>query len=54
MAGYGCVRAYARLLKESQAVALLTRTYNEGKETDKKLTTLSKEIKVEAADAERE
>src|ERR1700678_126331 len=54
MAGYGCARAYARLLKESQAVALLTRTYNEEKETDKKLTTLSKEINVEAADAERE
>lgn len=52
MAGYGCVRAYARLLKERQAVALLTRTYDEEKETDKKLTTLSKGINVEAADTE--
>jgi ferritin-like metal-binding protein YciE len=51
MAGYGCVRAYARLLKERQAVALLTKTYNEEKETDKKLTVLSTEINVEAAEA---
>jgi ferritin-like metal-binding protein YciE len=52
MAGYGCVRAYARLLKERQAVALLTKTYNEEKETDRKLTTLAKDINVEAMDAE--
>jgi len=54
MAGYGCVRAYARLLKERQAVALLTQTYNEEKETDKKLTMLSKAINVEAADTDSE
>jgi ferritin-like metal-binding protein YciE len=54
MAGYGCVRAYARLLKERKAVALLTQTYNEEKETDKKLTTLSKAINVEAADTDSE
>jgi ferritin-like metal-binding protein YciE len=52
MAGYGCVRAYARLLKERKAVALLTKTYNEEKETDKKLTVLSADINVEAAKAE--
>lgn len=50
MAGYGCVRSYARLLKEREAVGILTRTYNEEKETDKKLTKLSKAINVEAAD----
>jgi ferritin-like metal-binding protein YciE len=54
MAGYGCVRAYARLLKERQAVALLTKTYNEEKATDKKLTALSKAINVEAAVADAE
>jgi ferritin-like metal-binding protein YciE len=52
MAGYGCVRAYARLLKQRESLALLTKTYNEEKETDKKLTTLSKAINVEAADTE--
>ena len=52
MAGYGCVRAYARLLKERQAVALLTKTYEEEKETDKKLTMLSKDINLEARDAD--
>jgi ferritin-like metal-binding protein YciE len=52
MAGYGCVRAYARLLKEHQAVRLLTQTFNEEKETDKNLTLLSKAINVEAADTE--
>ena len=50
MAGYGCVRSYARLLKERPAGALLTQTYNEEKETDKKLTLLSKDINVEAMD----
>lgn len=52
MAGYGCVRAYARLLKERQAVALLTKTYREEKETDRKLTALSADINVEAMDSE--
>jgi ferritin-like metal-binding protein YciE len=53
MAGYGCVRSYARLLKEKQAVVLLTQTYNEEKETDKKLTLLSKNINVQAMDTEK-
>jgi len=50
MAGYGCVRAYARLLKERKAAALLTQTYNEERETDQKLTLLSRDINVEAMD----
>jgi ferritin-like metal-binding protein YciE len=54
MAGYGCVRAYARLLKEREAVVLLTKTYDEEKETDKKLTMLSKDINVEAMVQESE
>ncbi|MEY2414182.1 MAG: hypothetical protein QOD84_2788 [Acidobacteriaceae bacterium] len=44
MAGYGCVRSYARLLNERQAVVLLSQTYNEEKETDRKLILLSKNI----------
>jgi ferritin-like metal-binding protein YciE len=52
MAGYGCVRAYARLLKERQAVSLLTKTYKEEKATDKKLTALATDINVEASETE--
>jgi ferritin-like metal-binding protein YciE len=52
MAGYGCVRSYARLLNERRALVFLTQTYNEEKETYRKLTMLSKDINVEAQDAE--
>lgn len=52
MAGYGCVSAYARLLGEEQAFSLLRSTFEEEKETDKKLTQLSGEINLEAAEAE--
>jgi ferritin-like metal-binding protein YciE len=52
MAGYGCVSAYAKLLGEEQALALLRQTFEEEKETDKKLTQLSGRINVEAADSD--
>src|ERR1700676_2076819 len=52
MAGYGCVSAYAKLLGEDQALAILRQTFEEEKETDKKLTQLSGHINVEAADSE--
>src|SRR6202790_485239 len=52
MAGYGCVSAYAKLLGEDQALSLLRQTFEEEKETDKKLTQLSGHINVEAADSE--
>jgi len=52
MAGYGCVSAYAKLLGENQALLLLRQTFEEEKETDKKLTQLSGHINVEAADSE--
>jgi ferritin-like metal-binding protein YciE len=52
MAGYGCVSAYAKLLGEDQALSLLRQTFEEEKETDKKLTQLSNQINVEAADSE--
>jgi ferritin-like metal-binding protein YciE len=48
MAGYGCVRTYAQLLDESEAVSLLEQTLNEEKETDAKLTHLAETINVEA------
>jgi ferritin-like metal-binding protein YciE len=52
MAGYGCVCAYAKLLGEDQAVSLLWRTLEEEKETDKKLTQLSGQINLEAAETD--
>jgi ferritin-like metal-binding protein YciE len=41
MAGYGCVRTYARLLHDEQAATLLQETLNEEEETDRKLTQLA-------------
>jgi ferritin-like metal-binding protein YciE len=52
MAGYGCVATYAELLGEKEAAQLLRTTLEEERETDKKLTELSKEINVEAAEAD--
>jgi ferritin-like metal-binding protein YciE len=48
IAAYGTVCAYADLLGESEHVSLLKETLDEEKETDQKLTELSKEINVEA------
>jgi ferritin-like metal-binding protein YciE len=48
IAGYGCVRTYAQLLKKGKAVQLLQQTLNEEGETDKALTKLAKNINVEA------
>jgi ferritin-like metal-binding protein YciE len=50
IAAYGCVAAWADLLGETDAVALLERTLEEEKETDQKLTELSRQINVEAKD----
>jgi ferritin-like metal-binding protein YciE len=52
IAGYGCVRAYAKLLGEDQAVSLLDQTLEEEKETNEKLTQLSGRINLEAADSD--
>ena len=48
MAGYGCVRNYARLLGEAKAASLLQQTLDEEGAADKKLTALSKQINVDA------
>jgi ferritin-like metal-binding protein YciE len=48
IAAYGCVSAWAQLLGESEASALLEKTLEEEKETDRKLTELSEQINVEA------
>jgi ferritin-like metal-binding protein YciE len=50
IAGYGCVRTYATLLKERDAVSILQETLDEEKETDSKLTKLAEKINVEAMD----
>ena len=52
IAGYGCVATYAKLLRESDAEALLRQTLDEEKETDEKLTQLADSINLEAAGSE--
>lgn len=53
MAGYGCVRTYARVLGEDEAADLLQQTLDEEGETDKKLTSLAETlINLEAAHGE--
>lgn len=48
IAGYGTVIAYAELLGEEEQASLLKETLEEEKETDGKLTELSKEINAQA------
>jgi ferritin-like metal-binding protein YciE len=51
MAGYGCVRTYARLLGEERHAQLLQQTLDEEQETDRLLTELAESsINLEAAD----
>ena len=53
MAGYGCVRTYARLLGDKDAANLLQKTLDEEGAADKKLTELAEStINVEANEAE--
>ena len=48
MAGYGCVRTYAKLLGYKKAANLLQQTLDEEGDTDKALTKLSEKINVAA------
>jgi ferritin-like metal-binding protein YciE len=48
IAAYGTIRAYAKLLGESEHVSLIEQTLQEEKETDQKLTELASEINVQA------
>ena len=54
IAAYGCVAAWAELLGENEAQALLEKTLQEEKETDQKLTELSRQINVEAKNESEE
>jgi len=51
IAGYGCVRTYAELLGDKNAVKLLQQTLDEEKTTDEKLTALAKSINIKAQKA---
>lgn len=44
MAGYGCVRTFARLLGDDEAAALLQETLEEEAAADRKLTTLAETV----------
>jgi len=48
MAGYGCVRTYAKLLGHKSAAKLLQQTLDEEGDTDKGLTKLAESINVDA------
>lgn len=48
MAGYGCVREYAKLLGHSEIVALLEETLAEEKAADKKLNQISSQVNQQA------
>jgi ferritin-like metal-binding protein YciE len=50
---YGCVREYAQLLGENEAVSLLGQTLEEEKETDKKLSDMAHSINQQSLGAER-
>lgn len=52
IAAYGCVRTYANILGEENAVSLLEQTLQEEKDTDEKLTELAEKINLEAAGEE--
>jgi ferritin-like metal-binding protein YciE len=52
MAGYGCVKTWARLLGERSAAKILEKTLKEEKQTDADLTTLSKKINLVAEETE--
>ena len=51
IAAYGTVRSFAKFLGDNEAVDLLQQTLDEEKETDEKLTELSKEVNARAMDA---
>jgi ferritin-like metal-binding protein YciE len=51
IAGYGCVRTYARILGLADAADLLQQTLNEEGDTDKALSELAEDINLEAAES---
>src|SRR5271163_4752988 len=49
MAGYGCVRAYAKKLGDAAAADLLGQTLDEEKEADKTLNDIAEQLNVDVA-----
>jgi ferritin-like metal-binding protein YciE len=54
IAGYGCVRTYAKLLGNDSAAKLLQQTLDEEGDTDKALTKLAEKINVDAETQDEE
>ncbi len=54
IAGYGCVRTYAKILGNTEAAKLLQQTLDEEADTDKALTKLAEGINVEAKEEDEE
>jgi ferritin-like metal-binding protein YciE len=52
IAGYGCVRTWAKLLGENKVASLLEQTLEEEKEADQTLNQIAEEINVEAGAGE--
>ncbi|MGA7754125.1 MAG: ferritin-like domain-containing protein [Candidatus Sulfotelmatobacter sp.] len=52
IAGYGTVRAFAKLLGEDEHVTLIEQTLAEEKQADEKLTQLAEEINLKAGEGE--
>jgi ferritin-like metal-binding protein YciE len=52
MAGYGTVKAFAKLLGKNEHVSLLQKTLDEEKKADHMLTELAEEINAQAAEAQ--
>jgi ferritin-like metal-binding protein YciE len=48
IAGYGCVRTYARILGDQESASLLQQTLDEESQTDETLTQLAESINIEA------
>jgi ferritin-like metal-binding protein YciE len=51
MAGYGCVREYARILGQKEVASLLDETLKEEEAADKKLGTIAKQVNRAATQA---
>jgi ferritin-like metal-binding protein YciE len=51
MAGYGCVREYARILGQKEVASLLDETLKEEEAADKKLGTIAKQVNQAATQA---
>jgi ferritin-like metal-binding protein YciE len=54
MAAYGCLRTWAELIGEDEASRLFQTTLDEEGETDKKLTSISQSLNVEAVEGDTE